>query len=376
MAKRRHFGNIRKTSAGRYQVRYPGPGGEPRKGPRTFATKADANRYLSEVETELNRGTWRDPSITSVTFAEYSSPWLEYRQLAPRTRDLYADLLRMHLLPVLGKYPLGKITPAEVRRWHSVTARRLRESSVSRGGDGSTRLRQGYSLLRAILNTAKGDGLIIENPCQIPGAGQVRSSERDFLSLAQVLSILECCDPWFRPVATLTFWAQLRKGEVLAVCREDIDLTSENTGNLRVRRQLVRTAEGFKETEPKWSSIRTLMLPRQAVESVRAHLDANPRDPTDRLFTRADGSPLYEYHVQTAWNRARVLAGIPSATFHDLRHAGLTLVAQTGVTTRELMGRGGHSTPRAALIYQHVDPDRDKVVADMLSAYAEKIQGS
>jgi integrase len=38
---------------------------------------------------------------------------------------------------------------------------------------------------------------------------------------------------------------------------------------------------------------------------------------------------------------------------HDLPHTGNTLAGEAGGSLRELMGRMGHSTTRAALIYQH-----------------------
>ena len=51
---------------------------------------------------------------------------------------------------------------------------------------------------------------------------------------------------------------------------------------------------------------------------------------------------------------------------HDLRHAGNHLAAMSGATTRELMGRMGHSSMRAALIYQHATKERDRVIADSM----------
>ena len=54
--------------------------------------------------------------------------------------------------------------------------------------------------------------------------------------------------------------------------------------------------------------------------------------------------------------------------FHDLRHTGNTLAAATGASTKELMSRMGHSSSRAALIYQHATQDRDAVIAAHLSA--------
>ncbi|MFC7871430.1 hypothetical protein ACFUS2_09825 [[Kitasatospora] papulosa] len=60
--------------------------------------------------------------------------------------------------------------------------------------------------------------------------------------------------------------------------------------------------------------------------------------------------------------------------FHDLWHTGNNLVAATA-STRELMTRMGHSTARAALIYQHMTADRDRAIADRLGSMIRKQQG-
>ena len=65
-------------------------------------------------------------------------------------------------------------------------------------------------------------------------------------------------------------------------------------------------------------------------------------------------------------------AGVPDAHFHDLRHTGGTLAATTGATTKELMARLGHSSTRAAMVYQHATRDRDKAIADALGQLAGK----
>ena len=56
---------------------------------------------------------------------------------------------------------------------------------------------------------------------------------------------------------------------------------------------------------------------------------------------------------------------------HDLRHNGLTFVAHTSVRTKELMTRGGHASPTAALRYQHAAVDRDREIADKLGVMFE-----
>jgi integrase len=72
------------------------------------------------------------------------------------------------------------------------------------------------------------------------------------------------------------------------------------------------------------------------------------------------------------WSAACTAAGIPDAHFHDLRHTGGTLAATTGATPKELMTRLGHSSTRAAMIYQHATRDRDKAIAQALGTLADK----
>ncbi|WP_435842384.1 tyrosine-type recombinase/integrase [Streptomyces collinus] len=67
--------------------------------------------------------------------------------------------------------------------------------------------------------------------------------------------------------------------------------------------------------------------------------------------------------------KARKAAGVTAELyFHDLRHTGNTLASTAGASTRELMTRMGHSSSRAALIYQHMTSDRDRAIADRLGA--------
>jgi integrase-like protein len=64
--------------------------------------------------------------------------------------------------------------------------------------------------------------------------------------------------------------------------------------------------------------------------------------------------------------------GLDGLRFHDLRHTAGTLAARTGATTKEIMSRLGHSSARAAMIYQHATNDRDRLIADRLAAMTEE----
>jgi integrase len=53
-----------------------------------------------------------------------------------------------------------------------------------------------------------------------------------------------------------------------------------------------------------------------------------------------------------------------------LRHSGLTWAAASGASVADLMRRGGHASPQAALRYQHSTKDRDRAIADALAGLA------
>ncbi|MFD7440936.1 tyrosine-type recombinase/integrase [Streptomyces sp. NPDC059909] len=93
------------------------------------------------------------------------------------------------------------------------------------------------------------------------------------------------------------------------------------------------------------------------------------------VFLGPQGGRLRRSNFRDDWTKARTEAGITAdAHFRDLRHTGNTLVA-SGASTRELMTRMGHSTARAALIYQHMTNDRDRAIADRLGAMIRQRQG-
>jgi integrase len=87
------------------------------------------------------------------------------------------------------------------------------------------------------------------------------------------------------------------------------------------------------------------------------------------VFLGQYGATPLRRNFATIWKRAKIAAGVPDGLyFHDLRHAGNHFAAASGASTRELMGRMGHASMRAALIYQHCTADRDRAIVHALDA--------
>src|SRR6185436_3766213 len=104
---------------------------------------------------------------------------------------------------------------------------------------------------------------------------------------------------------------------------------------------------------------------------IRTHLAAFVgEDPDSLVFTTPTGRPIWRgnFNTMVNWSAAVEKLGKPGLHFHDLRHTGNTLAAQTGASTRDLMARMGHDSPQAALIYQHATSEADRAIADALNA--------
>jgi integrase len=105
--------------------------------------------------------------------------------------------------------------------------------------------------------------------------------------------------------------------------------------------------------------------------ALKAHLRDHAQVGRDGLiFPAHNGGHLAPATLYRVFYPARAAACRPDLRFHDLRHTGAVLAAATGATLAELMARLGHSTPGAAMRYQHAAQERDKVIAEALSKLA------
>ena len=102
---------------------------------------------------------------------------------------------------------------------------------------------------------------------------------------------------------------------------------------------------------------------------LRQHVEKYAEPGADGLvFVGPQGGRLRRHNFRRLWVKARKDAKIPADVhFHDLRHSGNELAAESGATTRELMSRMGHSTTQAALIYPRARRERDHTIADAMS---------
>jgi len=131
---------------------------------------------------------------------------------------------------------------------------------------------------------------------------------------------------------------------------------------------------------PKNDKTRIVAIPGLLVDELREHLAGRVASkPESHVFVgERGGTPRRgNWRKVARWPESVAKAGLPVGFhFHDLRHTGNHLAAQTGASTRELMQRMGHSTVRAAMVYQHATDARSRHLADRLDALIREQRGT
>lgn len=360
MVARRGFGNVVRSSSGRWRARYK-QGGVWIGAPTTFRLKSEAERWLSDerrkVEAAISGAP--PPTVKAPKFAVYAERWLKERPLRLSTARSYKSILEKHALPALGGLPLDKITPSLIRAWHG---RMAPAAPTSRA--------RTYALVRTILASAVEEGVIVANPARIRGAMTVRpATEVTTASPEQVEALAAAMPERLALSVLLGAWCQLRVGETLALRRRDVDV---ETGTVHVVRGVTWVGSTPHYGPPKTAAgVRLVHMPTAMLPAVRQHLETHVAAGNDALlFPREPGSPV-PVHLSTFstehFKRAVRATDLPdSFRFHHLRHTGLTLLASAGASVAELQARAGHTTPAVALRYQHARAERDKALAERL----------
>jgi integrase len=224
---------------------------------------------------------------------------------------------------------------------------------------------------------AVADEAIPSNPCRLRGAGTPKAARpsraltaTEALQLADQLRRDRRTERYRALVLVLAF-AGLRFGEATALRRSDV----LPGGRLRVERSVRRVGGRWIVGEPKTEAgHRTVTLPASIAAVLEDHLEKHvAASPDALLFPTSSGGYLARSNWNSTFRRAADAIGLPAVRPHELRHTGATLAASTGATTKELMRRLGHSSPAAALLYQHAAEDRDAEIAQALDGMLEAI---
>jgi integrase len=338
------------------------------------ATAEEAQAWLDGMQRAARGGV--DPISATMTLEAYGEACmtLAMRGLERKTLDPYRAGWRKRVVPTLGHLPVRMITHGAVdRAVHGWIADECSKSTV----------KNSIAVLVRVMEQALRDGIIDRNPAKVTGWQrdyQLAEDELDdprTLALPGWEALTQLADalvarsfgnyPGWGEVVIFAAATAARIGEVSGVQAGDID---PKTWLWTVRRQTTPGPGGLIDKGTKGKRARVVPLIEEIRPMVGARLLAAPK-PESRLFTGPKGGRISTAVLRdaTSWDEVVNELGHPHLVRHDLRHTGLTWMADAGVLVHVLRKIAGHGSLSTTQRYLHPDRRSIEEAGEALSAH-------
>ena len=322
---------------------------------RTFSTQDEAVRWKREQERAMERGEWIDPTLSSITFADWSQKWLSAKNdIAASTKRGYVTRLNTHLLPAFGKSKLTSITNNQIGQW---IAKAIDD------GSGAIVIKRSHSVLRQILNAAVLDGRLNRNPAIGVALPRTKSKEKKALSFQQLRALADEVIG-YESLILFAGTTGLRWGEIAALQCKDVSLLNRT---VIVEKAISTGARGEKIVSPtKTHQVRTVPFPKDLLPEISQLIESKPAE--SPLFQMQGGGVLdYNNFMSRVFRPAVARTGMKDVGFHTLRHTTASLLISKGAPITAVAGILGHASTQMTLdVYGHLYEDDANKYIDRL----------
>jgi integrase len=332
---------------------------------KTFSTLAAARAWRAEAQTAIRRGTLRAP--IAVTVREAGDALIEgMRSGAVRTRSGdrykpsairgYDAALRDRIVPILGGKRLGDVQRRDVQN--------LADDLLAEGRDPST-IRNALMPLRVIFRRALEDGDVAINPCTHLRLPAVRGRRERIASPEEAQRLLAALPERDRALWATALYAGLRRGELMALRWEDVDLAA---GVIRVERSY--DDKGHVEIEPKSRAGRRAVPVVGALRDILVEHKTRQDRQAGLVFGTSAEKPFQPSNVWrragTAWKRAE----LEPIGLHEARHTFASVLIAAGVNAKAITTYMGHASIQTTYdLYGKLMPGSESEAAALVDAY-------
>jgi integrase len=332
---------------------------------KTFPTLAAARAWRAEAQTAIRRGKLRAPAAT--TLREASEELLEgMRSGRVRTRSgdvykpsavrSYEAALRDRVLPALGGKRLADLQRRDVQR--------LADELLGEGLDPST-VRNTLMPLRVIFRRAIEDGELAVNPTSHLRLPAVKGRRERIASPEEAQRLLAALPERDRAVWATALYAGLRRGELMALRWEDVDLAK---GVIRVERAY--DEKGRVHVEPKSrAGRRTVPIVGALRDELVAHR-ARQNGDSGLVFGVTPETPFQPSNLWRRAQRAWKRAGLEPIGLHEARHTFASVLIAAGVNAKAITTYMGHVSIQTTYdLYGKLMPGSESEAAALVDAY-------
>jgi integrase len=344
--------------------------------------KREAQIECATLISSIKAGTYLEPDKTTLT--QFLERWLENTKanVAPRTHERYAEIVRKNIASLIGAVILSKLKPAQIAEAYGEAL--LQGRRDGKGGLSPQSVMHMHRVLKLALKQAVRWEMLHRNPADAVQPPKVEKRRMTTYDMAQTAALLEALKGKriYIP-ALLAVLCGLRRGEIAALRWRNIDLEK---CCLAVLESIEQMNGSVRLKETKSGRVRTVALPLTVCDELRAHRFAQAQNMlklgvrlTDDSFVCAleDGSPMQPSFITHEWVRAIKGTSLPGYRFHDLRHAHATHMLTAGTHIKVASERLGHSKVGITLdLYSHVLPGMQEDAAAKVDAALRAAQNA
>lgn len=334
-----------------------------------FHTKREAQNWLTEAVSQVNKGTYTPRAKDTV--AEWCNEWLKtYGSMHLRSNvlDSYSQMLKNHLVPYLGAKLLSTLTANDLD---------ARYADMVKAGLSPTTAGYLHRIMHTVLKVAVKKGKLSHNvardadpPKQIRPTMEVWNEGE--LACFKEAARKDAHD--YSPIYHTLDATGARIGEVLGSQWRDLNLHLDSP-KWSVQRTVKKRDNGeWLINPPKTKKARrSIVLPSSLVLVLRRLREQREADAEywgkkfnedDYVFIRPDGKLPDPHHISKVFKNIAVKAGLKPIRLHDLRHTHATLLLLAGVHPKIVSERLGHASVAITLdIYSHVLPGMQEAAA-------------
>lgn len=295
------MGFVNPTPSGKWRANWRDPEGKQRA--KVFRTKREATTFLAQIETQKAQGSYVSPHAGRTRFGDHAQRWMDTWNTEATTAARDASIMRNHVLPQWGAWPLAKIDHLAVQAWITELCEKRSRATVA----------ECYRLTSSVLKSAVRNRLIPFNPAEevrIPKK-RTRDTDERIISRAELRSrLLPAVPDFYRGVVATAAGAGLRWGEVAGLCVDALDLEA---GTLSVVRTITEVSghTTFKSFPKSKAGRRTVPLPSWLTEIIREHIRRWPPQDDGLVFSNTVGKPLRRTLFRSrVWKPSLVRAGL------------------------------------------------------------------
>lgn len=359
--KNRGDGSIRKRSDGRWEGRYTA-GRNEETGKLIY--KSVLARTQAECKRQLREAVWnREHKATPLTglaqetqgtsapqmncqeytVAQWLQTWYDLyakQNIRESTQIQYSYFMNQLVIPQIGEVPLSQLTGLRLQILYQDLRINGRVHSQKRASSGLSpkTVRSVHMFLHAALEQAVRAGIIAKNPTMECKPPKLDRKEMKVIQPEQIGDYLQAAaERNVLPLFFLELTTGLRRGELLALLWSDLDPQNRSVS---VTKSVSRLNGKLVVSQPKTQhSIRTLIVPQQAVDLLIQEHSLHPNNPY--LFPSPTTGTMYSPETVARIHK-RILrdAGLEDCRFHDLRHTFATVALQNGVDIKTLRDAG------------------------------------